>query len=62
LTAPVPIAETVKVIAAIIIKGLRPYLSDKLPAIVTPIKQPRMALPMTHPCIPGEFSIAKKIS
>ena len=35
LTAPVPIAETVKVIAAIIIKGLRPYLSDKLPAIVT---------------------------
>ena len=61
-TAPVPIAETVNVMEAAIMRGLRPYRSDRTPATMTPIKQPRMALPITHPCMPGELAIPKKTS
>ncbi|MNG20925.1 hypothetical protein D3C84_1052280 [compost metagenome] len=61
-TKPVPTAARVKKIEATIIKGFLPYLSDRLPEIITPSKHPKMALPITHPCIEGELVILKKTS
>ena len=59
LKIPVAMADTVKRMAAITKRGLRPYLSDKAPATIAPIKQPTRAVDMATPCITGDWLMPK---
>ncbi|MNT37992.1 hypothetical protein D3C72_1741620 [compost metagenome] len=59
---PVPTAANVKKMDATISNGFLPYLSAKLPDIITPNKHPKIAQLITQPCIEGELVIPKYAS
>ena len=59
MPSPVPTAARVKNTEATMNNGFLPYLSAKLPEIITPNKQPKIAQPITQPCIEGELANAK---
>ena len=59
LNSPVAMADTVKNTAAMMSRGLRPYLSASAPAIMAPIRQPTRAVVMATPCIKGESAMSK---
>ena len=55
-------AETVNSTAAVVNKGLRPYLSAKAPATIAPTRQPTKAVDIATPCSHVLPAIPKKDS